>query len=106
VAEGRTLAYTGDTGPTEDLIELARDVDVFLAEATFPEEVPADSSGYLSSARAVGRTAAAAAVGRLVLTHLWPGTDPDAARTAAAITYEGALSVAAPALVVDLEHGP
>jgi ribonuclease BN (tRNA processing enzyme) len=72
----RTIAYTGDAGPTPGLIDLARDADIFLAEATFPEEVPAASARYLSSARDAGRNATMAGVGDLVLTHLWPGTDP------------------------------
>ena len=29
-----TLAYTGDTGPSERIAELARDVDLFVCEAT------------------------------------------------------------------------
>jgi ribonuclease BN (tRNA processing enzyme) len=105
-AEGRTLAYTGDTGPTRDLIDLARDADVFLAEATFPDEVPALSARYLSCARDAGRNAAAAGVGHLVLTHLWPGTDSRAARAAAALHYEGRLSVASTGTVVELEPVP
>jgi ribonuclease BN (tRNA processing enzyme) len=32
-----TLAYSGDTGPTRNLAELARDADVFLCEATLLE---------------------------------------------------------------------
>ncbi len=30
------LAYTGDTGPSPHLLPLAREADVFLAEATYP----------------------------------------------------------------------
>jgi len=101
-AESRTLAYTGDTGPTPDLIDLARGADVFLAEATFPEDVPADSASYLSSARDAGRNAASAGVGHLILTHLWPGTDTRAAEDAAALHYRGRLSVAHHGTVVDL----
>ena len=33
--DGQVLAYTGDTGPTPNLDELARDANVFLAEATW-----------------------------------------------------------------------
>ena len=41
VADGdRTLAYSGDSGPGDALIELARDADLFLCEATLlrPED--------------------------------------------------------------------
>ncbi|HTR91993.1 MAG TPA: MBL fold metallo-hydrolase [Trebonia sp.] len=98
-AGGAVLAYTGDTGPSPDLADLARDADVFLAEASYPERVPGDSVQHLSSASQAGRTAAAAGARRLLLTHLLPGTDPDAAIGAAAAGYDGDISVAVPGLV-------
>jgi ribonuclease BN (tRNA processing enzyme) len=96
-ADHQTLAYTGDTGPSPHLAELAADADVFLAEATYPREVPGDSARFLSSARQAGQTAARAGAGRLILTHLEPGTDHRAALEAAAESYRGEISVAAPA---------
>ncbi len=39
---------------------------------------------------------------RLLLTHLWPGTDPDAAVRAAAGSYPGEVSVASAGLVADI----
>jgi ribonuclease BN (tRNA processing enzyme) len=92
-ADGESLAYTGDTGPSPDLLSLARDASIFLAEATYPDKVPAADARYLSSALDAGRTAARAGVGRLVLTHLWPGTDPAAAIAAAASSYDGPVSI-------------
>lgn len=93
-AGGEVLAYTGDTGPSPDLIPLAASADVFIAEATYPVRVPADSARYLSSARDAGRTAARAGVGRLVLTHLQPGTSPAAAIEAAAAAFTAPITVA------------
>ena len=93
-AGGQTLAYTGDTGPAPELIDLARDADIFLAEASYPHEVPADSAKYLSSAAQAGRTAARAGAGRLLLTHLMPGTDPAQAIEAAAASFTGEIGVA------------
>jgi ribonuclease BN (tRNA processing enzyme) len=94
-ADGECLAYTGDTGPSPDLIDLARDADLFLAEATYPREVPADSARFLSSAWQAGQTAARAGVAHLMLTHLQPGTDRQAALAAAAENYDGEIDVAA-----------
>ncbi|GAA5198980.1 MBL fold metallo-hydrolase [Rugosimonospora acidiphila] len=101
-AGGRALAYTGDTGPSPEVVELARGADALLAEASFADEVPEDSRHDLTSAADAGRQAAQAGVGRLVLTHLFPDTDPDAARAAATGAYRGDIAVAAPGLVVDL----
>lgn len=104
-AGGECLAYTGDTGPSPDLIELARDADLFLAEATYPRHVPADSVQFLSSAWQAGQTAARAGAARLVLTHLLPGADQRAAVDAAAKRYRGDISVAIPGLSVSLTGG-
>jgi ribonuclease BN (tRNA processing enzyme) len=98
-AAGSVLAYTGDTGPSPDLPALARDAGLFLAEASYPERVPGDCAATLSSARQAGRTAAAAGVRRLLLTHLMPGTDPGASVRAAAAGFDGDITVAVPGLV-------
>jgi ribonuclease BN (tRNA processing enzyme) len=102
-ANGRTLAYTGDTGPSTEIATLARDADLLVAESTYVDEVPADSRAHLSSARQAGQLAAAAGAGRLLLTHLQPGTDPAAAITAAAGGYRDEIGVATADLVVDVE---
>ena len=40
--------------------------------------------------------------GRLVLTHLWPGADPSAARAAAQRAYPADVRVATPGMIIDL----
>lgn len=94
------LAYTGDTGTSPDLVDLARDADLLIAEATYPEEIPDRHAGNLSSAAEVGRYAAAAGARRVLLTHLWPGTASDPVVAAARRSYPGPVDVAAPGLVV------
>src|ERR1700678_3507425 len=106
-ADGECLAYTGDTGPSPDLVSLARDAGVFLAEATYPRDIRADSIRYLSSAQQAGQTAARAGAGQLVLTHLWPGSAADEAMEAAAESYDGTILVASPGLVAFTKrHNP
>ena len=100
-ADGQSLAYTGDTGPSPLLTELARGVDVLLAEATYPWQVPRGDARYLSSARQAGAVARQAGAGRLLLTHLWPGTEPEEAGRAAAESYPGEIAVAWPGLVAE-----
>lgn len=100
-AGDRAMMYTGDSGPSPDIVALAGGVDLMLAEATEPEELPTDLIGQLSTAIDAGAQAAQAGAGRLVLTHLWPGTDPERARAAAASRYGGAISVARPGLSYD-----
>jgi len=57
----------------------------------------------MSSARQAGQHAAQAGAGQLMLTHLQPGTDHQAARAAASASYGGAVSVAVAGL--DLSVG-
>ena len=72
--EGTRIVISGDTRPCSALIEQARGADVLLHEAIYPGYgVPA----YHTLAEDVGKVAAEAAVARLVLTHLIPGTLPD-----------------------------
>jgi len=97
------LAYTGDTGPSPHLEALAHNADIYIAEATFPEQVPADSAEYLSSALQAAQVATRASVRQLMLTHLLPGADPDAAKRAARRGYDGTTTVARTGLIVDLD---
>lgn len=57
-AAGRSLVYTGDTGPDPAVVELARGADLLLADATYVDDVPESLRGFLSSARQAGRQAA------------------------------------------------
>ena len=49
-AGGRALAYTGDTGPSPAIVALAEAADLFLAEASFPEQVQVESAWSWTSA--------------------------------------------------------
>ena len=62
-----TLAYSGDTGPSANLAELARDADIFLCEATLKEPEPAER-GHLSEDEAVAAFEASGAK-RLIVIH-------------------------------------
>ena len=99
---GRSLAYSADTGPADALVELARDADVLLCEASFVE--PADAGApplpealHLTG-RQAGQHAARAGVGQLVLTHLVPWNDESRTLDEAGQAFGGPLSLAAPGL--------
>lgn len=95
-AGGTTLVYTGDTGPSPLLLDLAQGADILIAEATYPEYVPPPNTETLSSALQAGQLAASAKVGNLILTHLWPGESQTASLAAARRSYDGPIEVAAP----------
>ena len=66
---GRSLVYSGDTDPSDDLGALAGGTDILLIEASTPdgEKLP----GHLTPSLA-GRIASRARPGRVVLTHFYP----------------------------------
>ena len=99
---GRALVYTGDCGPSDELIRLADGAHLLLAEASYATAVPPDVVGALSSAADVGREARAANVQRLVLTHLMPKTDEADAIAAAAGSFAGPIAAARPGFVVEV----
>jgi len=74
--DGATLVYSGDTGPCQALTGIARGADVLLAEASFVESAENPPDLHLTG-REAGEHASAAAVGRLLLTHIPPWTDAD-----------------------------
>ena len=101
--DGTVLAYTGDNGPDPAVVELADGADLFIAEATYVESVTDPGNvGLLSSATDAGRQAQQAGAARLVLTHLWPGTDPADSRGVARTVFDGPIDVARPDLVLDV----
>ena len=53
-AGGTALAYTGDHAPDPGVVELARDADLLLAEASFADAVPEAQAGGLSCAADAG----------------------------------------------------
>ena len=68
-ANGRTVAYSGDSGPSDELVELARDADLFLCEATLLEPNPEGGTrGHLAANEAKAAFDASGAK-RLLLTH-------------------------------------
>jgi ribonuclease Z len=68
--EGRKIAIMGDTRPTNRAIELSRDADVLVHEATFRENM-ADLAReyYHSTNRQAAEIAAASGAKALILTH-------------------------------------
>ena len=100
-ANGATLAYSGDTGPTPALDDLARDVDLFLAEASF-RAVDVNPPDLHLTGTDGGLVAKRADVRLLVLTHVPPWFDPEDALAEAAAVYDGPISVASAGAVYEL----
>ncbi|WP_151081490.1 MBL fold metallo-hydrolase [Nocardioides cynanchi] len=94
-AEGRTLAYTGDTGPCDALDRLAGGADLLLAEASFHHGEANPPDVHLTGHQA-GQVAARNEVPRLVITHVPPWYDVDAMVAEARLTCDGEVVAAVP----------
>jgi len=68
---GRRVVYTGDTAPSERVVEVAHGCDLLIHECTFGDEEAerARQTGHATASEAA-RVALAADVRRLVLTHI------------------------------------
>lgn len=100
--DGAVIAYTGDTGWTDSLVELAHNADVLLCEATWcakTEGVPPDM--HLSGFEA-GRVAKLAGVKKLVLTHIPPYGDPEGCLAAARAEFDGEIVLAEMGMVLEV----
>ena len=91
---GRSLAYSGDTAVSANLVELARHADVFLCEAAWGGSPPPVPGIHLSGAQA-GEQAQLAAVGRLLITHVPAWESVAHAVDAAQATYQGDVTAVA-----------
>ncbi|HZQ10802.1 MAG TPA: MBL fold metallo-hydrolase [Anaerolineae bacterium] len=89
-ATGRAFAYSADTSPNPNIVEIAREAHFLLHEAT-TWNTP--SEGH-SSASEAGVIAAEAHVDELILLHVPPSVDPQKWREAAQQNFHGRVSVA------------
>jgi ribonuclease BN (tRNA processing enzyme) len=100
--DGRVVAYSGDTGASAALVELARDADLFLCEASFLDRPNLPADLHLT-AREAGEHAARAGAKKLILTHLVPWNDRDESLAEAEATgYQGKIELARPGAEYEL----
>ncbi|MCF6326828.1 MAG: MBL fold metallo-hydrolase [Devosiaceae bacterium] len=105
----KSIVYTGDTGPSEEITELAKGCDLFVhmcSRKTGGIVTPAieeSSIGHLETAR----SAASAGAGTLLLTHIEHLNDPETrVQTMAEITeiFDGTCLIADDMMVFDLTN--
>ena len=95
---GRVVFFTGDTGPSDAVTNLAKDADLYVSEVTSPDDIielfkrngswqtksQAEQEGFLRhmheehlTPEDVGKMAAKANVKAVVMSHLNPSLDPN-----------------------------
>ncbi len=89
--QGRVFVYSGDTDECASLVELARDADLLLLEASTPDGMKAP--GHLTP-RLAGQIATRAGVKKLLLTHFYPPCEAIDVEAECRRTYAGELLLA------------
>ncbi len=95
---GRVVFFTGDTGPSDSVADLAKGADLYVTEVTLPDDVvavfkrngiwqaksPSEQEGFLRhmheehvTPENVGKMAAKAGLKAVVMTHFSPSVDPN-----------------------------
>jgi ribonuclease BN (tRNA processing enzyme) len=93
-AHGRSIVYSGDTGGSRELVELAREADLFLCEATWSGDLADHLPDLHLTGRAAGRIGLEAEARHLVLTHIAGGTDRATVQAEAQEVFDGPVSLA------------
>ena len=88
------ITYSADCRPNDELIEIARDTDLLIVEATLPRPERAGPRGHMTPAEA-GEHATRAGAARMVLTHISDELDEGWALEQGKDTFNGEVRVAA-----------
>lgn len=91
---GVVVAYTADSGTSSQLVSLARDADLLIADCSWLErQRPLPSGVHMTGAEA-GGCASLAGAARLLVTHVFPTNDPEDVAAEAAQAFEGEIRIA------------
>jgi ribonuclease BN (tRNA processing enzyme) len=101
-SDGRVLTYSADSAGGEQLVEAARDCDLFLCEATWQGEALDHPAGIHLTAEQAGEVATRAGVKRLLLTHIAGNLDRSVSVIEARRSYDGPLEVAMDGMTVEV----
>ncbi|WP_433169435.1 MBL fold metallo-hydrolase [Kribbella sp. CA-247076] len=99
-APGVSVAYTGDSGPSDELSKLAQGTDLVISDATLQGASPPTTPRYTMTATEAARGARGAR--RLLLTHFWPGSDRSVSVAEARKEFSGEVVAAEEGLTLPL----
>ncbi len=100
-SDGTTAVYTGDTGFSAELVELARNADLLITESSLPDEM--QTEGHLTPALA-GSLARQANAKELLLTHFYPQCDSVDIEAQCRKTWSGPLRIARDLMEIQVSH--
>jgi ribonuclease BN (tRNA processing enzyme) len=98
---GGRFTYGADCRPSDELVEVARDTDLLLVEATLPRPERSGDRGHMTPAEA-GDHARRAGAHRVVLTHISDELDEGWAREQGTEGFGGPVEIAREGAVYDV----
>ncbi|MFP5341851.1 MAG: MBL fold metallo-hydrolase [Candidatus Limnocylindria bacterium] len=98
---GPGLVYSGDCGRAQDLDPLIRPGDVLLSEVSFGPGPTKPDAAHLDGP-AVGELARRTRAGRVLLTHLQMGFDPDRTIDSVRRAYDGSVELVQPGTAIGI----
>jgi ribonuclease BN (tRNA processing enzyme) len=91
---GKVVAYSADSDVCADLVDCARDADLFICDATWLESDGPFPDGIHMTGLQAGRVATEAGARQLLITHVWPVHDPASVAAEAARGFGGEVLIA------------
>lgn len=99
---GRIIAYSGDSAYTTELIDCARNADIFLCEANWGKSCDNKAPNMHMCGQDAGIIATKANVKHLILVHIPPWGDPNGAMEGARQHYDGPISLSYSGMEISL----
>ncbi len=90
---GRIIAYSGDSAYSTELIDCARNADIFLCEANWGKSCDNKAPNMHMCGQDAGIIATKANAKHLILVHIPPWGDPNGAMEGARQHYDGPISL-------------
>lgn len=101
-ADGQAIAYSADTHVAADVVDVARDADLFACDATWLARHGPFPAGIHCTGEEAGQMATDARAARLMITHVVPSTNAAEVAAEAARCYDGEIVIAEDGLEVAL----
>ncbi|MDX1449996.1 MAG: MBL fold metallo-hydrolase [Acidimicrobiia bacterium] len=101
-ADGRSMTYSGDTGPGGGFEALANGTSLMLSEASYQGERDPDVYPHHLTAGEAGAMARRAAADRLMLTHIQPALDPQVSLDEAEKAFGRTVELAVPGMEITI----
>jgi ribonuclease BN (tRNA processing enzyme) len=100
------LVYMADTGPQDNLVDIARDADILICEGAYVDhaEVADVVERPHLSAYEAGTIAREAGARQLILTHYWASLGPENYVKAAEEGYQGKVTLAEPGVTLEVTN--